>query len=61
MGLFRRAGRKVEALKQSMESTADEEASHFCTACGERYYAEREACEACGGAVEPVGGSGESE
>lgn len=54
MGLFRRAGRKVEALKRSVEDAADEEASHACVACGERFYAAREACAECGGPVEPV-------
>lgn len=51
MGLFRRAGRKVERLKRSVESAADEEASHVCTACGERFFTERESCEECGAAV----------
>lgn len=54
MGLFRRAGRKVERLKRSVEAVADEEATHACTDCGERFYADREACEECGGPVEPL-------
>lgn len=54
MGLFKRAGRKVERLKRSVEAAADDEATHACTDCGERFYAARETCEACGGPVEPV-------
>ena len=54
MGLFKRAGRKVERLKRSVEAAADEGASHACVECGERFYAAREACGACGGAVEPI-------
>lgn len=55
MGLFKRAGRTVERLKRSVEDAADEEADHACAVCGEPYYAAREACEECGGDVEPVG------
>jgi hypothetical protein len=33
MGLFRRAGRTVERLKQSVESAADEEATYGCVEC----------------------------
>ena len=54
MGLFTRAGRKVERLKRSMEAAADEEASHACSDCGERFYATRARCSECGGAVEPL-------
>lgn len=54
MGLFKRAGRTVERLKRSVEAAADEEASHACAECGERFYADREACSECGGAVEPI-------
>lgn len=52
MGLFRRAGRRVERLKRSVEDAADGEATHACGGCGERFYAAREACPECGGAVE---------
>jgi ribosomal protein L37AE/L43A len=54
MGLFRRAGRKVERLKRSVESAADEEASHTCTECAEPFFADRETCSECGGSVVPV-------
>lgn len=54
MGLFRRAGRKVERLKRSVEAAADEEATHACAACGERLFAEQEACPECGGDVELI-------
>lgn len=54
MDLFRRAGRKVERLKQSVEAAADEEASHRCRACGEPYFTDRETCDECAGPVEPV-------
>ena len=54
MRLFRRAGRKVERFKRSLEEAADEEASHACTACEERFYTDHEACPTCGGDVEPI-------
>ncbi|MDZ7700860.1 MAG: hypothetical protein U5J98_01665 [Halobacteriales archaeon] len=54
MGLFKRAGRKVERLKRSVEAAADGEASHACADCGEAFYATREACPECGGDVEPL-------
>lgn len=54
MGLFKRAGRKVERLKRSVEAAADSEATHACADCGDTFYAEREACPECGGAVEPI-------
>lgn len=54
MGLFERAGRTVERLKQSVESAADAEATHACADCGERFYADRDTCEACDGPVEPI-------
>lgn len=54
MGLFRRAGREVERLKRSVAAAADDEASHECTGCGERFFAEREACPECGGPVEAL-------
>lgn len=54
MDLFRRAGRRVERLKQSIEVAAAEGASHACVDCGEPYDADRDACEACGGPVRPL-------
>lgn len=54
MGLFERAGRTVERLKQSVEAAADAEATHACVECGERFYADRATCEVCEGAVEPI-------
>lgn len=55
MDFFRRAGRRVERLRRSVESAADEEASHACTECGDRFYADHETCPECGGAIGPLG------
>lgn len=54
MGLFKRAGRTVERLKQSVEAAADEEAGHACIDCDERFYSPQKACSECGGPVEPL-------
>jgi hypothetical protein len=54
MGLFRRAGRTVERLKQSVESAADEEATYGCVECDEQFYVARSTCDTCGGSVEPL-------
>lgn len=55
MGLFRDIGRRVERFKSEVESVADEQASHGCSACGERFYTDHEACPECGAdAVEPL-------
>ncbi|UPV75423.1 hypothetical protein M0R89_04980 [Halorussus limi] len=48
MGLFRDLGNKVEKFKQASEAAADEEASHECRDCGERFFSDRETCPECG-------------
>ena len=55
MGLFRDIGRRVERFKSEVESVADEQASHGCSACGERFFTDHETCPECGAdAVEPL-------
>ncbi|MFC7082195.1 hypothetical protein [Halorussus caseinilyticus] len=49
MGLFRDLGQKVEEFKQASQTVADEEATHECRDCGERFFADRETCSECGG------------
>lgn len=51
MGLFERAGRKVERFKQAAQDAAEDEATHECVDCGERFFAEKDACPECGGEV----------
>ncbi|UPW01436.1 hypothetical protein M0R88_04865 [Halorussus gelatinilyticus] len=56
MGLFRDLGNKVEKFKQASEAAADEEASHECRDCGEKFFADRETCPECGSSdVTPLG------
>ncbi|WP_162224237.1 hypothetical protein [Halorussus salinus] len=49
MSLFRDLGKKVEEFKQASEAAADEEASHECRDCGERFFTEPETCPECNG------------
>ena len=49
MSLFRDLGKKVEEFKQASDAAADEQASYECRDCGERFFADREACPECGG------------
>ena len=49
MSLFRDLGKKVEEFKQASSAATDEEASHECRDCGERFFADREECSECGG------------
>ncbi|WP_166035485.1 PhlB family protein [Halorussus pelagicus] len=56
MSLFRDLGQKVEEFKQASAAAAEEEASHECRDCGERFFADRESCSECGGDdVVPLG------
>jgi len=48
MGLFEEVGRRVERFKQRASEAAAEEAEYECTACGQRLYADAEACPECG-------------
>ena len=54
MSLFRDLGKKVEEFKQASEAAADTEADFECRDCGERLFADREACPECGGDVSPA-------
>jgi uncharacterized OB-fold protein len=49
MSLFRDLGKKVEEFKQASEAAAEEEATHACRDCGERFFTDREECDECGG------------
>ena len=48
MSLFRDLGQKVEEFKQASTAAAEEEASHECRDCGERFFSDRESCPECG-------------
>lgn len=54
MGLFKNLGKKVEEFKQASEAAASDEADYECRDCGERFFADREACPECGGDVVPA-------
>ena len=55
MGFFRKVGRRVERFKSEVETVAEEQASHACAACGERFYTAHEPCPECGAeAVERI-------
>lgn len=61
MGLFKDVGRRVEQFKQAARDAAEEEATHRCTACGERFYTAQETCPECGGEVHAVDAGDESD
>ncbi len=55
MGLFEKAGRRFEKLKQEATATARENADYECTECGKRVFTEQDQCPECGAeAVVPV-------
>jgi len=49
MGLFRKAGRRVERFRKAAEAAAAAEADYRCEACGETVFADEapERCPAC--------------
>lgn len=49
MGFFENLGRKVGEFTHEAKRAADEDATYACTDCGERFYADRDECPACGG------------
>lgn len=48
MGFFENLGRKVEEFKQTAADTANEEATHECGNCGERFFVDHDECPECG-------------
>jgi|AntRauTorcE11898_2_1112593.scaffolds.fasta_scaffold55287_1 rRNA maturation endonuclease Nob1 len=55
MGLFNNLGKKFEKLKQSAESSADDEATHGCKECETLLYTDYDECPECGSdSVVPV-------
>ena len=48
MGLFNDLGRKVEELKQEVETASDDEATHRCIECETRLYTDHDECPECG-------------
>ncbi len=50
MEFFRRAGRKVEQLKQTATETATEHPNYQCEACEARFHTQHEQCPECGAA-----------
>jgi hypothetical protein len=51
MGLFEKAGRRLETFVQTAGEAADEAAAFECAACEARFHATRETCPECGGSV----------
>lgn len=49
MGFFENLGRKVGEFTHEAKRAADGEAEFVCGNCGERFYADRETCQECGG------------
>lgn len=48
MGIFNELGRQVEQFKQSVEKTADENATYRCRECDARFYTQHDQCPECG-------------
>lgn len=62
MGLFEKAGRQFERIKQNVTAAAEESAEYECASCGRRLFAQPDACPECGATefvrTEPVRESG---
>ena len=55
MGLFNKFGRQVEQFKQTVQTTAEENADYQCQACDVQHHSRHDQCPECGGKeVEPM-------